>query len=401
MRLLNRSAQRYLLHGDGDQPAIGIPGSAIDETTMWQVPGADLPGAALLTLDGRGVQSSASEVHLAHSPDARWRVVEAGDGYHHVVAADDPGRMLGAANAGDGQFLPTISSRVDRSTMWLLAEDCVRDARSVHLRYRTPDQFAMFYSEVYPAESPPGTFFCTSGFGANARRIAPSGYAGIQERPDGTRRAIFSVWHRMANEVDPVPGSEAVVVGAHRNADSTTFSGEGSGASVRLAFDWPRDRNIPTRFVVTAEVLGSGTLVSCYVSQGPSGWINLGVIHRAETGGGLLSRPYAFIEDFLRNGARPGVRSALRSPYRRRSATFGNPWTADTRGRLAPVEEVSVTVFSPHPLESLAASATESVPFGINLATGTENAITAPPIGRTFTHPGDRQHRSLAGIPSL
>lgn len=60
------------------------------------------------------------------------------------------------------------------------------DARSVHLEWHTDAPAVTFYNEVTPTKSTNGTYFCVCAF--------ESGYMGIQQVEDGSKKAIFSIW---------------------------------------------------------------------------------------------------------------------------------------------------------------------------------------------------------------
>ena len=403
MRLLNRAAQRYLIQREDSTLEVGVPGPDLMQEADW-----------LLQLSGEGFTiSPSSDPDLALAPTesgvvcrassssqgrGRWEIHRADGDFKYLVDADS-GLVLAVDIMNPPRVRMVLRRKGDRSAMWLAQEQCVDDARSVHLRYDTPGGLSLVYNEVEIERTPPGTFFCVAGFGANARAVAPSGYAGVQQRPDGSRIAIFSVWHRMADEVAAVPQAKAVIVGAAPQAETTQFSGEGSGSSIRIPYDWDDDG--PIRFVLAAERLGLDTSIAAYVSQESAPWQHLGVMVRVETGGQLLGHPYSFIEDFIRNGNSPGVAATERSPFQVRAAIFRNPWVATQQPSLEPIRRAHVTAYSPHPLENLAAEALLSGNFGLRVATGTESASEPPPVGKRFHDPTPQRRRppDLTSIP--
>lgn len=403
MRILNRQAQRYLIRLDRAELIVGIPGPDLQASADWSIEEAAEPGTYHVVATASGGRSLRIEDGLlvfdtgapVGSKRRGWKLEAVGDGsgYQFIVDARNTGLLLGGA--GDGESV-VLQTQRDRAAMWLLQPDCVADARSVHLRYDTPPELTIFYNEVYPEEAPPGTFFCTSGFGGSVA-AAPAGYAGIQMLGDGSRIAIFSVWHRGAVGL----GSLATTVAAHPEARQTSFSGEGSGSSMRLPLQWQTTPNVPVRFVVTAEPLGGDTVITAYVGSGGEPWIHLGAILRAETGGRLMSNPYAFIEDFARSGNAAGIASADRSPYLLRSARFANPWIGRAARPVTPVVQVKMTAYSPHPLENLSAAVLPEPGFAVALATGSAMAKADPAIGATFADPmrHDRSVPDLDGIP--
>ena len=399
-------------------PVVGIPGPDLLKSTDWIV--REIGSSKTFQLlssahSGRELQAESGALlfaNVAPSPErGHWRITPVGDGtsFQRFVLADDPGRGLSVVEdrkdvSDDLRLALGPIRQNDRSGMWLLQEKCVADARSIHLRYGTPPDLALFYNEVYPLETPPGTYFCAAGFGVDSRGPHPGGYAGIQERTDGSRLVIFSVWHRLIDGEQPIPGARATAVAVHPRAHETPFSGEGSGTSIRLPLNWQIDADQPIRFVLTAEGLGDDTVLSAYVALGPDSWISIGNIVRGGTGGRLMSHPYAFIEDFARTGNTAGVPSAQRSPYRVHSAKFANPWLAQrsTGPNLEPITRAEFTAYGPHPLENLMAEQSpESGDFGLLLATGTPLARQDPPIGHSYRDRSSR-HRTLpnlSGVP--
>lgn len=411
-RLLNRLAQRYLVRGATPLPVVDVPGVDPASSADWLLVEADVRGTyhLIAASDRRRVllfdagRLEFDEIPLTSS--GCWSLLPVGDGseYQFVASATDPAIALCADLGEHSDKAPldlVMRPSREREAMWLIGQDCVADARSIHLRYQAPTGLTLFYNEVYPEQTPPGTYFCTSGFGADARTSSPSGYAGIQRLIDRSWLAIFSVWHRMADAGRPVPGQLATVVAAHPDAHTAAFSGEGSGSSIRLSVDRRGAPDERVRVCVVGEAGGSDTTLTCYFSFGDAPWWTLGSIVRAETGGELMGRPYAFIEDFARTGNAAGVAAIDRSPYRPRSARFVNPWFAGAAKELTPVPGAEVTMYGPHPLENLAAETTSGNEFGVWLATGTPTAEHDPPDGATFSdpEPGRRVLPDLSGVP--
>lgn len=405
MKLLNRAGQRYLLRREG-RPVVGIPGTNAGIETGWDLIEVKGAVAIISSVDSnlclRPTESGVVCESVASPASAAWWSIQtAGDGYQFIAESDNPELVLATVLSDDDDLALSAQPHRDRSAMWLEQAECVPDARSVHLRYAAPSGVALFYNEVVLEEVPPGTFFCLAGFGANARGVSPSGYGGVQRRTDGSRIAIFSVWHRMVDDVNANPDALAYVLGAAPGAETTLFSGEGSGSSVRFPFEWAEDDNRPIRFAVTAERIGSDTALAAYIAQGAEPWLNLGVILRSETGGLLLSHPYGFIEDFARNGNTEGVVQANRSPYRLRSGVFRNPWFALPGQPPAPGQRAELTAYSPHPLESIVAGVDSPSDFGIRVATGGRVASERPPIGTRFADEGPQRRivPDLAAVP--
>lgn len=415
-RFLNRLAQRYLVRPGSTPLSIGPPTADPDGSTAWHIGKATEANTFHISVSG----DSRSRLYLNHDgsvtvgrvPDStpqsgRWRFVSAQDesDYRFVVSHSDPNLFLsaGTVKTQSGFWPVVLSAEPDRASMWMLQEACVADARSAHLRYHTRSDVSLFYNEVYPEQAPPGTYLCTSGFGANARSFKPSGYAGIQTRRDGSRRAIFSVWHRMADEERTVQGSLATPVAVHPDALVTMFGGEGSGSSIRLPLDWSRATDQKVRVCIASESMGGDTVVSCYFAVGDEPWISLGAIVRAGTRGAQMSSLYAFVEDFQRSGNAAGVDPGDRSPYQIHSARFANPWCAGVGSPLQPIKRVTLTAYGPHPLENINAEIADRDRFGVRVVTGGSAAGQAPPIGSSFADDQhDRRPRpNLSGVPHL
>lgn len=413
MHLLNRLGQRYLVRNSSGRLVVAAPGFDLKRSASWNIREATAGTFHIGASDGaRYLRCSEGVLTLDAMPPS---VDELGDwvlrpcagsaDYVHLLDGAEPGRCLQVriprGDVGELELILGTVSPVDPATMWRIEEECVADARSIHLRYTTSGPVSLFYNEVYPKDAPPGTFFCTSGFGAAATAQAPSGYGGIQHLVDGKRLAIFSVWHRMAGEVAPVRNALATTVGANRDAYEVEFSGEGVGTSIRLPLPWDLSAQEPVRFVVTAEALGGDTVLTGYAGLASNPWICVGSIVRARTGGRLLNNLYGFVEDFARTGGRDAVSPSQRSPYLRHSAVFANPWVKALASDPAPVTRAKVTAYSPHPLENLSAQYdSASGAFGIRLATGGNYAPQPPSLGREIIDPdpGGRVGPDLGGV---
>ena len=421
MRIFNRLGQRYLVRRATPLPQVGAPGPDLLDSADWVVRRA-ASGSAFHILPHTGsrrllrAEGGSLILDEGGSSDAgqgKWRLEPVGSDppYQRILDAADPARGLRVDDKA-GSSMPDLDvvlgdvGRADPAAMWRIDEDCVPDARSIHLRYPSESAVSLFYNEVYPHHAPPGTYFCTSGFGTDSRSPGPSGYAGIQRRADNSQIAIFSVWHRMAGQETPVAGALATIVAMHPAAHGTAFSGEGSGSSIRLPLPWQVGSGEPVRFVITAETLGDDTVLSAYVARGNEPWISLGAILRAATGGRLMKGLYAFIEDFARTGNVAGVAAAERSPYRAHSCVFADPWVVASppSAGLEPLREITVTAYSPHPLENLSAEpAAQKASFGVFLATGTSEMAQPSPVGLTLldSMAGRRSPPDLAGVPYL
>jgi hypothetical protein len=200
-----------------------------------------------------------------------------------------------------------------------------QQARSVHLRYQAPKS-AVFYNEVTVKESVPGSYFMVCGF--------RQGYYGIQERPTGRKRLLFSVWDP-GNEdsLDTVPADQRVEV-VYNAGDVMVrrFGGEGTGGQSFFEYDWKIGETY--RLMVQAKVEGHKTSFAAWFFLNDTGvWKHLATF-RTITGGTPLSDFYSFIEDYRRDG---------KSLEERRSALFGNGWVRGTDGRWASLTEARFT----------------------------------------------------------
>ena len=189
-----------------------------------------------------------------------------------------------------------------------------RAARSVHLKYESPEATA-FYGEVTVERSVPGSYFEVCGF--------TGGYFGIQEQEKGQKVVIFSVWDPTTGDnPNTVPEDERVeVLDKADDVLARRFGGEGTGGQSFYTYDWRVGETY--RFLVTATVTGKKTAYAAYFSSaGAPAWKHL-VTFRTITGGRRLERLYSFIEDFRRDTA---------SAREVRRATYGNEWVRDVDG---------------------------------------------------------------------
>jgi hypothetical protein len=403
VRLLNRAAYRYLVRDGQAPPTVAAPGPDLRATTDWAITNDESTDSIMLSDPAHPhlylqIKEGAlffGEQVSGPSNSAVWLLIPVGDGsgYFHLVDAYFPGHglMLGErVDRADISFQARIGP-VDNSheTMWFVDQEtnaCVRDARSIHLRYPSTSPNDLFYNEVSPLDAPLGTYFCATGFGEDNRGPGPCGYAGLQRRADGSRIAIFSVWHRMPDEVTPDPDALAVITQTSPNAERTSFDGEGSGQSIRIPFAWEDDTESSIRFAIIAKRDESDTVLTAYVAKSESAWVYIGAIRRVNTAGHLLTGLYAFIEDFMRNGNEEGVPADQRSPYQARRAVFSNPWVDGVAGRLEPITSAKVTAYGPHPLENLSVlqRGTPSDEFDLLVSTGRRSSTSQNVIGTTI-----------------
>lgn len=193
-------------------------------------------------------------------------------------------------------------------------QDAPRAARSVHLRYESPEATA-FYGEVTVERSVPGSYFEVCGF--------TGGYFGIQEQAHGRKVVIFSVWDTTRGD-DPaaVPEDERVqVLDKADDVVARRFGGEGTGGQSFYTYHWQLGNTY--RFLVTATPAGTRTAYAAYFYLPETGaWKHL-VTFSTIAGGRRLQRLYSFIEDFRRDTA---------SAREVRRAMYGNEWVRDADG---------------------------------------------------------------------
>jgi hypothetical protein len=192
-----------------------------------------------------------------------------------------------------------------------------RGAPSVHLNYEAPKDsiISWFYTEVnVPAGiKAVNAYYETNGFA--------DGYMGIQVNSDTERRFIFSVWSNFKTD-DPkqIPDDYAVkLVKKGDNVFSGDFGNEGSGGHSHLVFPWKNGTTY--KLLVGAKPQGDHTVYTGYFFAPEIGsWKLIARWDKSKTGGKLLSRLYAFVENFGPNG----------NDYFK--ANYGNQWIGTAAG---------------------------------------------------------------------
>ncbi|MBX7105783.1 MAG: DUF3472 domain-containing protein [Gemmataceae bacterium] len=197
--------------------------------------------------------------------------------------------------------------------------------RSVHLNYPAPQGVA-FYNEVSVQKSARGTYFCVCGFN--------KGYFGIQEKGDGKKVVIFSVWEpgkqNNPNIVEEDRRTKCLFQG--EGVQVKRFGGEGTGGQSFLDYDW-KDETI-YRFLVTATADGDRTAYAGYFHLPETKqWKHL-VTFSTLAEGKKLGGYYSFVEDFKRNRVSTGEI---------RRATFGNGWVKPLSGSWEPLAKARFT----------------------------------------------------------
>ncbi|QEL20028.1 hypothetical protein PX52LOC_07114 [Limnoglobus roseus] len=229
--------------------------------------------------------------------------------------------------------------------------------RSVHLGYAAPAGSA-FYNEMTVEKSADGTYFMAAGFNL--------GYFGIQEKADGKKVVIFSVWDPTSgNDAKKVPEDQRVKM-LHKDDAVRVgrFGGEGTGGQSFLDYDWKVGETY--RFYVTAKADGTDrTAYSGYFYlNDKKAWKHL-VTFSTQSKGKLLGGYYSFVEDFRRNKV---------STTKVRKAEFGNGWVKTTDGEWVELTKARFTADS-NPVTNIDAGLKGSNFF---LATGgdTQNKTT-------------------------
>ncbi len=201
--------------------------------------------------------------------------------------------------------------------------------RSVHLGYPAAEGTA-FYNEVTVDKSAEGTYFMVCGW--------TKGYYGIQEKADGKKLLIFSVWDPGAQN-DPKSVKQDVRVKLLHQGEGVRvgrFGNEGTGGQSFFDYDWKVGQTY--RFLVTAAADGENrTAYSGYFFHPEKKeWLRL-VTFSTITNGKLLSGYYSFIEDFRRNKISAG---------KEREALFGNGWILSKDGKWAALDKARFTADS-------------------------------------------------------
>lgn len=198
--------------------------------------------------------------------------------------------------------------------------------RSVHLGYPAAEAKA-YYNEITVEKSAAGTYFCVCGWS--------KGYFGIQEKGDGKKVVIFSVWDPGAQNDPKLVQEDSRVKVMHKADDVRVgrFGNEGTGGQSFLDYDWKPGETY--RFLVTAAADGpTRTAYSGYIYlPEKKEWKHL-VTFSTITKGTQLSGCYSFVEDFRRNKV---------SATQEREALFSNGWVLTKEGTWAALDKARFT----------------------------------------------------------
>lgn len=206
-----------------------------------------------------------------------------------------------------------------------LAAEAPRAARSVHLAYEAPEA-AIFCQTMIIDKTTPGTFFMACGWN--------TGYFGLQELGDGSKKVILSVWDPTAGDDPQAVRQEDRVECLYRAPDAVIkrFGGEGTGGQCMAEFDWTPGKQY--RFCVSAAVEGEKTAYSGFVwLEKDQKWNHLATF-RVRTGGLPLKGLHSFVEDFRRD---------TKSATEAREARFGNAWAMAVDGKWMPITKARFT----------------------------------------------------------
>jgi len=194
-------------------------------------------------------------------------------------------------------------------------------ACSIHFGWPSPAA-TWFYNEATVQKSTRGSYFMVCGWN--------TGYFGIQERGDGSKVAIFSVWDpAKGDNPNNVPLEQRVeVLHEGKDVEVSRFGGEGTGGKSMTPFDWQIGEKV--RCIVQATVEGEKTAYAGWLYLPKTrDWKHL-VTFRVTTGGKPLSGLYSFVEDFRRD---------TKSVTEERRCEFGNGWVKTTDGKLHAITE--------------------------------------------------------------
>lgn len=236
--------------------------------------------------------------------------------------------------------------------------------RSVHLGYSAAEG-TVFCNEVLVEKSAPGTYFCVCGWS--------KGYFGIQEKADGKKVLIFSVWDPGAQN-DPKSVQEDVRVKLlHQGADVRVgrFGNEGTGGQSFYDYDWKVGRTYRLLVKAAADGETRTAYAGYFFHPEKKEWIHL-VTFSTIAKGALLKGYYSFVEDFQRNKI---------SATQERKALFGDGWVLTKEDKWVPLDKARFTADS-NPSTNINAGA---VPSAFFLATGGTTTNTDTSLGKSMT----------------
>jgi hypothetical protein len=172
----------------------------------------------------------------------------------------------------------------------------------------------------------PGSFFMACGWN--------TGYFGLQELGDGSKKVIFSVWDPTAGDDPRAVRPEDRVECLYQSPDAVVkrFGGEGTGGQCMANFEWTTGKEY--RFCVSAAIQGEKTAYSGFVwLEKAQKWNHLATF-RVRTGGLPLKGLHSFVEDFRRD---------TKSATEAREARFGDAWMMALDGRWMAITRARFT----------------------------------------------------------
>lgn len=195
--------------------------------------------------------------------------------------------------------------------------------RSVHLSYKLPEAVA-YYGEMTVEKSAPGTYFMALGW--------DKGYFGIQEKGDGKKVVIFSVWEPGNDNPKATPEEKRTkLLYKDDKVRVGRFGGEGSGGQSFYDLDWKLGATY--RFLVTSKVNGDRVEYHGHLGlPDEKGWkhlVGFSTLHKNN-----LRGCYSFVEDFKRDRV---------STTKVRQASYGNVWARTEKGEWQPATRARFT----------------------------------------------------------
>ncbi|MES2299604.1 MAG: DUF3472 domain-containing protein [Pseudomonadota bacterium] len=230
-------------------------------------------------------------------------------------------------------------------------------APSVHVRYE-PSDVSTFYSEVTVKRSAPGSYFAVTGW--------HNGYFGLQERADGRKVLIFSVWGSKS-DAPAAGGASVLLVSKDPAMRIAKFGNEGSGLQSFLDFDWKI--NTSYAFMVKARLVDERAEYTAYFRSPDAKWWRPLATMSTPFEATLLRGLHSFAEDFRRDDS---------SAKEVRRAMFSNAWARKQDGSTIRLLSALVTC-TPQGARAVDAEVSAA---GITIASGgaTENVTTS--LGR-------------------
>lgn len=204
-----------------------------------------------------------------------------------------------------------------------------RQCRSVHMRHQEiPANSQAIYAEAVALKSSPGTYFCASNFNG--------GYIGFQEKADGNKWVIFSIWDPVARGDNPnaVPEEErTALIDKGSEVRTGRFGGEGTGGQSFRDYDWSIGEKM--KFMVIRKDLNEKLkeISGYFFNNKTKKWelISKWKTHRIKD---ELSYSVSFVEDFRRNYESAKVaRAAAYGPVF--AYTSENKWVETREGKFS------------------------------------------------------------------